>query len=269
MKLIHISDIHINPEELHGVNPVRHFKDALAHIEKYHLDAGKIVITGDLTHYGQLESYQILRDMLDRSELKGRVKPKLMIGNHDLRENFAKVFPDEPIDENGFYQSFEETPAGLFVYLDTKKQDDHSGEYCAKRRKWLGSVLDKARAKKQAVWLFMHHNPVKVYVANADQINIVDESDFHEVLMEYRDCIRHIFFGHCHYTLSGSVCGIPFSAPRGTSHPCWPEFSGDPDRMGYGPLDKNYNVCFLTPEHTIVHSIDFEKEDHVKWWGQS
>ena len=76
----------------------------------------------------------------------------------------------------------------------------------------------------------MHHNPVEVGIPNADDIGLMDGEAFRELLAAYRTEIRHLFFGHCHYVLSGSVCGIHFSASRSTSHPCVPDFSGI-DRM--------------------------------------
>lgn len=265
MKLIHISDIHINAEIIAGADSVAQFQQVIGHIEKYHLDADKIVITGDLTHHGFLESYQKLKEMLASSKLDGKLAPILMIGNHDDRKNFAKIFPQVPLDASGFVQSTEKTKAGLFVYIDTKLDGDHKGIYCTDRQAWLRSVLQEARSEKQPVWLFMHHSPVLSHVANADQYCMTNEKEFRKLLRENRDVISHLFFGHCHYSLSGSVEGIPLSAPRSTSHPNWPEFSGDPIMEGVGPIARNYNVCFLSDHDTVVHSIDYELDDQIIW----
>ena len=100
---------------------------------------------------------------------------------------------------------------------------------------------------------------------NADQIGIRDETELKALLARYRETVRHIFFGHCHFSLSGTVTGIPFSAPRSTNHPCWPDFSGNPLRMGHGALQPNYNVCFLGADDVIVHAIDFLDADKVRW----
>ena len=70
MKLIHISDIHLNPAKILGDNPIEQFKKVLTYIEAHLMDADKIVITGDLTHIGMLESYEVLRDLLAASKLK-------------------------------------------------------------------------------------------------------------------------------------------------------------------------------------------------------
>ena len=265
MKLVHISDIHINPEPILGLDPIANFKKCLAYVEAHDHDADRVVITGDLTHYGGEESYRELAGILEASSLKDRLAPRLMIGNHDSRETFASVFSSSNRDGAGFIQWTEETPAGLFVYMDTVDAGRHGGIYCEKRMAWLEEVLDQARASGQRAYLFMHHNPVRVHVANADIIGIANESELQALLRDHRDTVAHMFFGHCHYTLSGAVAGIPYSAPRSTNHTCWPDFSGQVNRMGYGDLAPNYNVCFLGDDNVVVHSIDFLDAGKVKW----
>lgn len=265
MKIIHISDIHINAAPILGFDPVENFEACLSHVEEFQSDADRIVITGDLTHHGQRESYERLKAILEASPLKDKLSPRLLVGNHDNRVTYLSVFGDARRDENGFVQWTEETEAGLFVYIDSAEPGTHAGHYCAKRQAWLRGVLEEARQAGRAVWLFMHHNPISVHVANADEIGLVQEAEFHAILRQYRDTIRHIFFGHCHFTLSGQVCGIPFSAPRSTNHVCWPDFSGIAARMGYGAFSPNYNVCFLKDAGTVIHSIDFLDEDKVLW----
>lgn len=265
MKLVHISDIHINAEPILGHDSIANFKKCLAYVEAHDHDADRVVITGDLTHYGLEESYRELQAILARSSLKDKLEPRLMIGNHDNRETFASVFPATRRDNAGFVQWTEETPAGVFVYMDTVDQGRHSGRYCESRMAWLKSVLDDARARGRKAYLFMHHNPVRVHVANADIIGIVDERELQSLIGEYNDTAAHLFFGHCHYTLSGAVSGVPYSAPRSTNHTCWPDFSGQINRMGHGDLAPNYNVCFLSENSTVVHSIDFLDAGKVKW----
>ncbi len=268
MKLVHISDIHINPAPVLGLDPVANFKACLACVEAHDSDADRVVITGDLTHYGQEESYRILASILAESPLQGLLGPRLLIGNHDHRATFRSVFADHPAGPDGFLQWTETTPAGLFVYMDSVDEGLHSGRYCAPRRAWLESVLGKARAAGQRAFLFMHHNPVAVHVANADIIGFVDESDLQALIEGYRDVIAHIFFGHCHYSLSGVVCGVPYSAPRSTNHACWPDFTGTVNRTGYGDLSPNYNVCFLNDRSTVIHSVDFLDAGKVRWHAE-
>lgn len=265
MKIVHISDIHISPESILGHDPIANFRACLDHVASFHGDADRVIITGDLTHHGETQSYEILKDILGASSLSGSAAPRLMIGNHDNRDSFLAAFPEAQCDGNGFVQWTEATPAGLFVYLDTVQEGTHAGVYDAPRREWLEEVLSKAREDGRGAWLFLHHNPTRVHVANADLIGIRQEAEFKALLARHRDTVRHLFFGHCHYTLSGTVAGIPFSAPRSTNHACWPDFSGDASRMGYGELTPSYSVCFIEGDDVVVHTIDFRDAAKVRW----
>lgn len=265
MKLVHISDIHLNEAPILGLDPVANFRRCLAYVEAHDADAERIVITGDLTHHGGEESYRLLVDILAASPLQGKLAPRLLIGNHDHRETFASVYPSTRRDQNGFVQWTEETPAGVFVYMDTVDQGRHGGRYCEARMAWLADVLDDVRSAGARAYLFMHHNPVRVHVANADIIGIINERELQGLFKRYNDVIAHMFFGHCHYSLSGSVAGVSYSAPRSTNHACWPDFSGVINRMGHGELAPNYNVCFLRDDSIVVHTIDFLDAEKVLW----
>lgn len=265
MKIIHISDIHISGTPILGFDPIANFEACLAHVAEFQSDADRVIITGDLTHRGETENYKRLQSILDSSPLQENLRPRLLVGNHDDKENFVATFGETKRDGNGFVQWTEETDAGIFVYLDTAEPGTHAGHYCDKRQAWLTEVLSTAEAEGKPAWLFMHHNPIAVEVANADVIGIVQEAEFQAILTRFRDTVRHIFFGHCHFTLSGQVSGIAFSAPRSTNHVCWPDFSGIVERMGYGSFSPNYNVCFLGKAGTVIHSIDFLDEDKIRW----
>ena len=260
MKLVHISDIHINPEPILESDPIENFKRCMAHVEKHHSDADMVVISGDLTHHGQRSSYVRLKGMIDEWSLA----PFLMIGNHDHRETFQELFPEVGKDGNGYVQYVLERAEGNFIFLDTVMHGTHAGHFGEDRQAWLKDQLDHAADNQIPAFIFMHHNPVEVGVKSSDTIGLMDGEAFRAIISEYKDVIRHIFFGHCHYILSGSVCGIPMSAPRSTNHPCVPEFSGK-DILGFAPFPPTYNICLLSDEAVVVHSIDFRDEDKITW----
>ena len=64
MKIIHLSDTHINPKTLYNLDSQNRFESALQHIKNNHTDANLFIITGDLTHFGNDESYQIFKNIL-------------------------------------------------------------------------------------------------------------------------------------------------------------------------------------------------------------
>jgi 3',5'-cyclic AMP phosphodiesterase CpdA len=260
MKLVHLSDVHIHGEPVGGSDPVERFRSCLSHVEKHFPDADAIVVTGDLTHDGQTASYERLDELLAGTSLKLH----LLLGNHDHRGRFRAIFRDHPADENGFIQYVADAGGHRLIMLDTCEPGTHAGHLCEKRLDWLSARLQEARRDAMPVLLFMHHNPVEVGVWAADVLNLIDETAIREIRRRNRDVVRHVFFGHTHYSLSGALEGIPFSAPRSTNHPVWPEI-GDRRRAGFGPIAPNYNVALIRDGSLVVHTIDFMLEDEISW----
>ena len=263
MKVIHLSDPHIHTKILHGIDPVSRFKEALNHIIKNHQDANLFVITGDLTHFGDEESYYRLNEILTKSALPKNLYPKLMIGNHDNRENIKKIFSNIPIDENGFVQYFIEINDKRFIFLDTNLPGTDQGHFCKKRQGWLIDNLKNNNENKK-IYLFMHHNPLPLADKNSDEIGLQQREDFKNIIVANKDLIKHIFFGHQHITASGNYLGINFSSPRSTWNPLVPNFSSN-YRLGTANTDPNYNVVLIKNNALIVHSEDFLKSE-TNWF---
>lgn len=252
MKLIHLTDIHLtlSGEPVHGLPPETRFRQAIDSINRLHGEADLCVITGDLTDGGEIAAYETLQKALEGLSASYR----LLIGNHDDRDHFRQVFPDTATDESGYIQSAESTGAGRFLYLDTVQAGTHAGHYGPDRQAWLRSELDAAG--DQPVFLFMHHHPAPVQLPALDSIGLVDGPAFHEILSENRGRIRHIFHGHCHLPLAGSVCGVPISGMRSALHQTWPDFA-DSKTLYFAPLPPAYGVVFVTDLAVTVHSFDF------------
>ncbi|MFZ2106424.1 MAG: metallophosphoesterase [Roseiarcus sp.] len=82
-------------------DPGERLRLCLAEIARCHADADLVVVTGDLAHTGEPAAYRAPREALDAFPLPTR----LLIGNHDNRENFRMRFPEASVDEEGFVQS--------------------------------------------------------------------------------------------------------------------------------------------------------------------
>lgn len=258
MKVVQISDIHLHSGTIVGNDPAALFLACMNHIKEHHGDADAIVLTGDLTHLGDQTSYLRLHEFLKSYPLT----VNLMIGNHDKREVFQSVFSQVPHDDAGFVQYSFNSAGFRCICLDTVEAGSHSGHLCSARHAWFNNELDKARFDEMPVLLFMHHHPMAVGVWSADVVGLKEPEIFEETLQANGDIIRHLFFGHCHYTVSGSFCGIPFSAPRSISHPCWPEFTGK-WAMGIGPLAPSYSVALIGTNSVVIHSIEFLAENEI------
>ena len=267
MKLIQITDIHLTTpgQSIAGRDPNTNFDKALAHAMELHSDAEALFITGDLSDWGESDDYRRLRETISRL----RLPVYLAIGNHDDRPTLLREFP-ELKGEDGFVHYAVPLSLGHALMLDTWGEDTHAGHFCEARARWL---YDRLAALPGPVWIFMHHNPVPIEVAPMDEIMLLDTKRFTDVLRPHRHKVAHIFHGHCHLPLSGSILGIPFSAPRGTNHAGWPDFSATRLLAG-SDLAEAYSVIFATPETTMVHMVEYGyageirsegSPDYAKW----
>lgn len=252
MKLIHLTDTHlITPGQLlYGLDPLQRLQLAIASINTLHADADHVVITGDLTHWGESVAYESLRECL--IDLKPRYS--LILGNHDNRSLFRDFFPEAMRDVNGFVQDSFETEVGQFLFLDTNQPGTHAGWYCEQRLTWLAEHLNTHPDIPK--YVFMHHPPFDVGLLPMDRIGLMQKNEFAAVLRPYMQSIRHIFFGHVHRPISGSWHGIAFSTLRATSHQVWLDFAATDDIPGsHEPAQ--YAVVLIDDERTVVHYHDF------------
>lgn len=260
MKLLQFTDIHLTTpgESIGGRDPNENFSKGLAHALSHHPDADALVVTGDLSDWGDKQDYERLKAVLGDVALPVH----LCIGNHDEREAFLSVFPDKA-DENGFVQAWFDLPIGTGLLLDTWGPNSHAGYYCEKRCRWLDDQLSQL---EEPVFLFMHHNPVPIGIEPMDKIMLQDAQAFAAIVSKHASKIRHIFHGHCHLPLSGSLHGVPFSAPRGTNHAGWADF-GNTSKLSASDLPESYAVILADDASVMIHMIEYGYQGEIRREG--
>ncbi len=263
MKIIHMSDIHLTVpgELLGGLDPHARFAQALVHATTNHPDAARIVVTGDLTHWGEEQAYQALRNAVSDAPIPIR----LLLGNHDHRDTFLLAFPDHPRDENGFVSYAEQLGTRTLIYCDTNEPMTHAGHLGAMR---LAMIDAEITAAAGSVLLFMHHNPAETGMPGVDEIGLSaqDATALASMLRAHAPKVEHIFFGHTHQTLSGSFAGVPFSGIRSTLHQGLPNYSDD--RMLHsGLFQPQYSVIQFAPNQTMITHVPFAYDGPVRRSG--
>lgn len=233
-----------------GLNPHQRFAKALETINADHSDADRIIITGDLTHWGERQAYEALKNLVDAQSLPIR----LLIGNHDDRATFRAVFPDQSVDRNGFINDAETLGDTRLIYLDTVLERTHAGHFGPDRLEWLRTELDTCQHAR----LFMHHNPLALGLPAEDKIALVEEDrgPFQALLTRYREKIDYIHFGHVHAPIHGMCCGIPFASVPSTGNQSLPDFQ-EPDLLKGAPLPPAYFVLLIEGRQTLIHQIPF------------
>lgn len=262
-KLIVLTDLHMVPEgsTIIGLDPHQRLEAGVQHINRHHADADLVVITGDLTHFGDPGSYVRLKRLTDRL-----VPPVAMtIGNHDRREVFAEFFPQAARDENDFVQQAIDLPDCRLVILDTLSgppydhADRHSGLLCRTRLDWFADKL--ATAGDRPVLVFMHHPPHRTGFSGMDAIRLTNEEEFYDVALRHGN-VRHIFAGHVHRTIGGSHRGIPFSIFKSTAHQQPMPFDS-PDTSASVDEPAAYGIVVVTDHGLQVHNEDYQFADRA------
>jgi 3',5'-cyclic AMP phosphodiesterase CpdA len=252
MKIIHISDIHLTipGEPMGGLDPQARFASALADVTVNHPDAARIVITGDLTHWGEHAAYEALQQAI--ADLP--VPVRLMIGNHDNRAAFLSVFANHPVDANGFVNHAEMVGEVRFIYLDSVGERTHAGHFCPARRAWLQTELETCSHAR----IFLHHNPMLVGLPAEDRIALVeqDRGPFRELIRTHGSKIDYIHFGHVHAPIHGRYAGVQFASAPSTGNQSIPDLS-EAEQLKGAPMNPAYFVLLIDGRDTTIHQIPF------------
>ncbi|MBY8977250.1 metallophosphoesterase [Rhodobacteraceae bacterium NNCM2] len=246
MKIVQVADTHLRCSA--QSESVRAFDLALEDIKRRHSDADLLVFSGDLVENGDIEDYRFLK-----SRMEGFPVPvEYLIGNHDDRETFLTVFPDRK-NENGFVQRMRVLPLGRVIILDTYEPGEHHGVLCDRRLAWLEAQLV---ADPGPFWIFLHHNPIPTHLALMDRIMLKDHHIFGDVVAHYRNRIAHIFHGHVHLPMCGSLHGVPVSCPRSTTLTGYPNY-GDDKLLPHLDLPASYGLITVEGATTTVMMVEF------------
>ena len=120
-----------------------------------------LMMTGDLTEFGDAESYSRLADAVGRCPFPVWA----MAGNHDLRAPLLEAFPATPVND-GFVQYALELEGFRLIALDTVEEGRHGGAFCKARAEWLSRELS-AHPEVPTV-IAMHHPPFETGLAWVD-----------------------------------------------------------------------------------------------------
>ncbi|MFP5064775.1 metallophosphoesterase [Acinetobacter pittii] len=202
-KIVWLTDLHIVEGELYSYNPTHQLLKLQSHLINFLDDIHAIVITGDLTNDGSINSYNILSEILS----KFTCPVLLSLGNHDCYNNFNIVFNDD------YKKKYLDIFDRRLITFDTSnylKSDDHINE--------LSEILEQAVFEKRKILMFMHHPIVTTGIAPALDKTIFKSEYFEKLILKYANYIEHIFFGHIHRPLTLSWNGISMSSNWATSH---------------------------------------------------
>ena len=228
-----ITDLHLgfdpgNPDEFNR----KRLDRALAALVAMTPRPDLLLITGDLAEEGDDEvSYRRLKEGLADLPF-----PYFMImGNHDSREPFRRVFPDAPVADDGFVQyALDDLPLRLLM-LDTLEVGRHGGGFCETRAAWLAARL--AEAPERPTLIVLHHPPIETGLSWMTENPDSEWVERLRAIVEPQANIVAIIAGHLHRPVISHWAGTTLAVCPSTAPQVALDFEPiDPERPDGRPM---------------------------------
>lgn len=229
MLICQLTDLHVRPagEPICGIVDSNRLADrafrAAATFEP-RLDA--IVITGDLTEYGQEREYLAFRTLLERHV---SVPVFVIPGNHDIRETFQRMLGHMPgvCEQGEFVQYVVDAFPVRLIMLDTLVPGSAHGALCERRLAFLERAL--AEAPERPTIVAMHHPPFECGIDHMDRIALANGDAFESLVAKHPQ-VERIICGHHHRPVFTRFGGTVASIGPSVAHQV--ELALAPDQVG-------------------------------------
>lgn len=204
LTFLHISDLHILADEgrrQYGVDTAAVLRQAVSMMSALQPDF--VVASGDLISDESEESYRRLKALLQ--PLQAPVH--FLMGNHDDRAAFRRVFqPEVPASAEPVCEAFERQ--GIrFLLLDSTMPGKVEGCLSSEQLAWLEAEL--TASPERPTWLFLHHQPLPIYIRWLDALGLQNQEDFLAVLTRHPQ-VEAVCYGHVHQVRRWRHGGVLF-----------------------------------------------------------
>ena len=215
MIIAQISDLHVQPPgaKAYGIVDTNQFlKAAVEQLNRLKTQPDIVVATGDLVDERTEAEYRMLRAIL--APLKAPIY--FVMGNHDDRVAFRKVFPNLPyMPDEGFVQYVLEDYPLRIITLDTLVDGESYGNIDAERLTWLEAQL-AANPHKPTI-IFMHHPPFATGLPGMDTLQCRGNEALATLISQY-PCVKRVSCGHLHRSIQTMWAGTLGSVAPSVAH---------------------------------------------------
>lgn len=251
--IVQISDCHLSPDrqrELSGVVTYDSLQQVLNSI-RANDKAQLLLLTGDLTHDGEPEAYQLLQALLEPLAIPWFWLP----GNHDLSAAMAQAATHTRLASKQILLDHWQ-----LLLLDSHQDHQVNGVVSQSELSWLATALKEHPDKYAAVFVHHHLLPVgsdwidRQRIANAEQLL---------TLFDATAQLRFVACGHVHQEWQVqrghySLLSSPSTCVQFQRHSA--DFATDTLPPGYRRFTLFADGSYQTRVCRIEHVLDIKKE---------
>ena len=207
VNFLHLSDIHIPDKQgdlWYGVDPCLKLEKLIELAKKLELNPSFTVITGDISHTGSIQSYNLAKKYISKIQsLGGPVFPT--VGNMDNRENFSNILLGKPSPQEEPPCYYSKTVEGLHVIaMDSRTPGSNTGSFSENQLDWLEEEL---REHQDEPAIIAFHEPI-FFFGELGMFEKVDATRFKEIVSDGN--VLAVLNGHIHCTLFTVVDGVHY-----------------------------------------------------------
>jgi Icc protein len=239
-----VTDIHLfanTSKKLLGLSTAKSFHAVLDRLQELLPQPDVLLLTGDLSQDGKLESYQRLQELLKPLGIPTYWLP----GNHDRPLVMEQVLNQAPISPQ---KSFE-AGGWQFLLLNSAVRECVHGQLSPEILDWLDLQLQQNRQRPTVIGL--HHPP---FLVNS---NWLDGSTLQnsEVLLETIDRhpqVRLVVFGHVHQEFERSRRSVSYLACPSTCI----QFMPESEKFTLDKTEPGFRLIHLYPDGSFETKVE-------------
>ena len=203
------SDIHstrVSGERVNGFDGFGNFERLLTHVASWAVMPDAVLVSGDLSNDGTVESYQRLRATIEASAL-AHLPWFVGMGNHDdraqFRAGYLRLSASESSDQP--YDHVADVHGLRIVTLDSTIPGEVGGALRDAQLDWLRQVLSNPAPR--GTILMVHHHVVPCPVPRLNEIALAQPERLADVIQGTD--VHLVLGGHIHFVHIGTLAGIP------------------------------------------------------------
>ncbi|MBE9013968.1 3',5'-cyclic-AMP phosphodiesterase, partial [Pseudanabaenaceae cyanobacterium LEGE 13415] len=249
LRIAQVTDLHLfakSDQCLLGLPTLRSLKALIEQFHPLHPKPDLLLLTGDLSQDGSMESYDRLQTLFSPLQIPTYWLP----GNHDcveaMERSLTEFLPDKTFEQGGW----------RFLLLNSQVPGCVHGRLSIDTLDWLDRQL--AEHPNLPTLVSLHHPPFTVNSTWLDSSVLQNPDEFLEILDRHPQ-VKLVVFGHIHQEFQHQRNKVTFLGTPSTSI----QFAKESDEFALGHEMPGFRLIQLYPNGTWTSQVERVKFNYA------